>query len=136
MSNMFLTVATPDRPVLKREEVNFVDIPTVNGYVGILPGHTSLISLLDTGLLSYGKNRNTASVLAVESGFLEVSDNEITVIADALFFADDVVKSDMEKLLTISEEIIVSESNPDKIARALSDKKKALCLLELANNRT
>ena len=47
-----LEVVTPERRVLA-EPVDMVTIPGLDGELGILPGHTPLISQLKTGVLSY-----------------------------------------------------------------------------------
>ena len=47
-----LDVVTPERRVLA-EPVDMVTVPGLNGELGILPGHTPLISQLHTGVLTY-----------------------------------------------------------------------------------
>ena len=47
-----LDVVTPERRVLS-EAVDTTTIPGLNGELGILPGHTPLISQIKTGVLSY-----------------------------------------------------------------------------------
>ena len=53
-----LEIVTPERRLLD-EPVDMVTVPGLNGELGILPGHTPLISQLKTGVLTYvqdGKN--------------------------------------------------------------------------------
>ena len=47
-----LEVVTPERRVLA-EPVDMVTVPGLGGELGILPGHTSLVSELQTGVLTY-----------------------------------------------------------------------------------
>ena len=47
-----LEIATPDR-LLVKEQVDELQIPGKEGYLGILPGHAALLSQLGTGLLSF-----------------------------------------------------------------------------------
>src|SRR5688572_22518014 len=47
-----LEVVTPERRVLA-EPVDMVTVPGLGGELGILPGHTPLISQLQTGVLTY-----------------------------------------------------------------------------------
>jgi F-type H+-transporting ATPase subunit epsilon len=75
-----LEVVTPERRVLA-ESVDMVTVPGLGGELGILPGHTPLISQLQTGVLTYvqdGKN----SQLHVSGGFVEVRDDHVAVLAD------------------------------------------------------
>ena len=75
-----LEVITPERRVLS-DQVDMVTVPGLNGELGILPGHTSLISQLKTGVLSYVKASAT-SQLHVSGGFVEISDDRVTVLAE------------------------------------------------------
>jgi F-type H+-transporting ATPase subunit epsilon len=74
-----LEIVTPERRLLD-EPVDMVTVPGLNGELGILPGHTPLISQLKTGVLTYvqdGKN----SQLHVSGGFVEVRDDRVSVLA-------------------------------------------------------
>lgn len=75
-----LEVVTPERRVLA-EPVDMVTVPGLGGELGILPGHTPLISQLQTGVLTYvegGKNFQ----LLVSGGFVEVRDDHVAVLAE------------------------------------------------------
>src|ERR671912_966295 len=75
-----LEVVTPERRVLA-EPVDMVTVPGLGGELGILPGHTPLISQLQTGVLSYTTAGKTLQ-LHVSGGFLEVRDDHVSVLAE------------------------------------------------------
>src|ERR671917_2853519 len=75
-----LDVITPERRLLS-EMVDAVYVPGTGGELGILPGHTPLISQLQTGVLSYTQGTATKR-LHVSGGFVEVSDDRVAVLAD------------------------------------------------------
>lgn len=75
-----LEVVTPERRVLA-ESVEMVTVPGFGGELGILPGHTPLISRLQTGVLSYTKDGRTVQ-LHVSGGFVEVNDDRVSVLAE------------------------------------------------------
>lgn len=75
-----LDVVTPSRRVLS-EEVDAATVPGAGGELGILPGHTPLISQLGTGLLSYTQGGTTRRLL-VSGGFVEVNADRVSVLAD------------------------------------------------------
>ncbi len=80
MADTFLLeVATPERMVV-RANVSEAQIPAANGYVGILPGHASLLSELGSGVLSYTTEGHRRS-LRVDGGWLEVSNDHARVLA-------------------------------------------------------
>jgi|SRR5215204_5210782 len=75
-----LEVVTPERRVLE-EAVEMVNVPGLNGELGILPGHTPLISQLKTGVLTYVEE-GKSFVLHVSGGFVEVRDDRVSVLAE------------------------------------------------------
>jgi len=75
-----LEVVTPERRVLA-EPVEMVTIPGLGGELGILPGHTPLISQLKTGVLTYVEDGKSFQ-LHVSGGFLEVRDDHVSVLAE------------------------------------------------------
>ncbi|MGZ8847227.1 MAG: ATP synthase F1 subunit epsilon, partial [Pyrinomonadaceae bacterium] len=75
-----LEVVTPERRVLS-ESVNSVTVPGRGGEMQILPGHAALISELQTGVLTYNQD-GTNFQLHVSGGFVEVSDDHISVLAE------------------------------------------------------
>ena len=74
-----LEVVTPERRVLD-EPVDMVTVPGLGGELGILPGHTPLISQLQTGVLSYTQSGKSFQ-LHVSGGFVEVRDDLVSVLA-------------------------------------------------------
>src|SRR5688572_31311713 len=75
-----LEVVTPERRVLA-EPVDMVTVPGLGGELGILPGHTPLISQLQTGVLTYVQDGKSFP-LHVSGGFVEVRDDLVAVLAE------------------------------------------------------
>jgi F-type H+-transporting ATPase subunit epsilon len=75
-----LEVVTPERRVLA-EPVDMVTVPGLGGELGILPGHTPLISQLQTGVLTYVQEGKSHQ-LHVSGGFVEVRDDHVSVLAE------------------------------------------------------
>jgi len=75
-----LEIVTPEKRVLDTE-VDSVTVTTATGEAGILPNHAPLISALKPGILSYSAKGSTDR-LAVSGGFVEVSNNSVSVLAD------------------------------------------------------
>jgi F-type H+-transporting ATPase subunit epsilon len=74
-----LLVVTAEKKVVDAE-ADEVTMPGEMGYLGILPGHAALITLLKTGVLSY-KNAGAGEAFALDGGFAEVSNDAVTVLA-------------------------------------------------------
>ena len=75
-----LEIVTPEKKVVDAE-VDSVTIPTASGEAGILPNHAPLISALKPGILSFSQ-RGTTERIAIGGGFLEVSNDKVSVLAD------------------------------------------------------
>ena len=74
-----LEIVTPEKKVVETE-ADSVTVPTASGEVGILPNHAPLISALKPGILSYTQ-RGTTERIAIAGGFVEVSNDKVSVLA-------------------------------------------------------
>ena len=83
-----LEVVTPERRVLS-ESVDMVTVPGWGGELGILPGHTPLISQLQTGVLTYAQDGKNFQ-LHVSGGFVEVRDDHVSVLAEVAERPDEI----------------------------------------------
>ena len=72
---------------------------TATGEAGILPNHSPLVSALKPGVVSYSAKGNSDR-FAITGGFVEVSSNRVSVLADNAEGADEIdvaaVKADRE----------------------------------------
>jgi F-type H+-transporting ATPase subunit epsilon len=83
-----LDVVTPERRVIA-EPVDMVTVPGFGGELGILPGHTPLISQLQTGVLTYTQD-GKSSQMHVSGGFVEVRDDHVSVLAEVAERPDEI----------------------------------------------
>lgn len=81
MAALQLLVVTPERKIVEAE-ADEVELPGSQGYLGILPGHAPLITLLGTGVLTF-KRAGSSQAYAVSAGFAEVSNDRVSVLADS-----------------------------------------------------
>ena len=59
-----------------------VILPSTTGQLGILPGHVSLLTALDFGVLRV-REGNGWKAIALQGGFAEVDADEVTVLVNA-----------------------------------------------------
>ncbi len=78
-SSLRFELVTPDRSMV-HESVDEVQIPGAEGFLGVLPGHTPLVTALRVGELWFrqGEERLFASVAF---GFAEILPDRVTVLA-------------------------------------------------------
>ena len=103
-----LVVVTPERKVAEAETES-VEVPGELGYLGILPGHAPLISLLKTGVLKYRDSRGEKT-LAISGGFMEVSNDVVSVLADLAEERSEIDPAKAEKDRTRAEEELKTAS--------------------------
>ena len=84
-----LSIVTPEKVFLE-EEIKSLVVPGTEGYLGILSNHAPLITALQPGKIEYRDAADKVQILAVTRGFLEVSNNVATLLADAVERADDI----------------------------------------------
>jgi F-type H+-transporting ATPase subunit epsilon len=128
-----LSVVTPERKVIDMD-VDRVEVPGLDGELGILPGHTELISQLKpAGLLTYHTGEEKSEI-SISDGFVEVSRDRVEVLADRAERPEDI---DLSRALEIKEraerQIQKAMTDPDiDIARATADLERALIDVQLA----
>lgn len=84
-----LDIVTPERVVLSDEAVS-LRAQGVEGSFGILPNHAPLLAELAPGELDFRRANGQEVRLAVSSGFLQMFNNQVTVLADAVERAEDI----------------------------------------------
>ena len=84
-----LEVVTPFRTVLN-EDVDSVTLPGIEGELGILPEHVPLLTILDTGIMSYLNGRGHTQAIAVHWGYAQVDGNNVRVLAELAETADEI----------------------------------------------
>ena len=77
-----LQIVTPERVILDGPATS-VTAPGVEGSFTVLAGHTPLVAELGIGELRYRDERGAEQLLALHAGFLQVTRDRTTVLADA-----------------------------------------------------
>ncbi|MEY3750031.1 MAG: hypothetical protein RLZZ11_808 [Cyanobacteriota bacterium] len=79
--SLTLRVLAPDQSVFDGS-ADEVILPSTTGQLGILPGHVSLLTALDFGVLRV-REGNGWKAIALQGGFAEVDSDEVTVLVNA-----------------------------------------------------
>ena len=126
-----LEVVTPERRLLA-EPVDMVTVPGLGGELGILPGHTPLISQLQTGVLTYVQEGKSQQ-LHVSGGFVEVRDDHVSVLAEVAERPDEInaalAKVSRDKL---EKELNAWSGSEEDFALAKTELDRSLVRLQLA----
>ena len=83
MADLHFELVTPER-LVRSEEVFMVVVPGAEGDFGVLAGHAPYMSTLRNGDIAVYRSGfgDTPERIAVESGFAEVSERGLTVLAE------------------------------------------------------
>lgn len=111
-------IVTPDRVVLSDRAVSLV-APGVCGSFGVLPNHAPLLSELEVGELRYRRENGEEIRLAVSGGFLQIFNNQITVLADT---AEREAEIDLERARRALERARHELSEAREMNRDLAEK--------------
>ena len=130
-----LEIVTPEKKIFS-DLVDNVYLPGADGELGILPGHAGLVTALKPGELRYAYH-GTTQLLAVGSGFAEVTQTKVIVLTDSALGEADIdeahveaaIKRAQDKLATVdhnlnSEEVAYLQGIIAKSTAALHFKRK------------
>lgn len=107
-----LELVTPYKRVLS-EEVDDIQAPGTIGELGILPGHTPLLTTLKIGELTYRKGNETFHI-AVNWGHMEVDNDRVSVLVETAEVADQIDLARAKEALSQAEAALKKLSNEEK----------------------
>jgi F-type H+-transporting ATPase subunit epsilon len=123
---LHVKVVTAERS-LYSGEATMVEAPGALGQLGILPHHAALLTTLKPGTLEI-KTSGTEETFFVSGGFLEVSNNTVTVLADTAEDAENIDEARAQEARRRAEERL-------KEVRSNTDRAEAQAALQRAINR-
>lgn len=129
MSQLHLKVVTPEK-LLIDEEVSQVNVSTEEGQLGILPNHTNLMAKLEPGELVIKKGGKVDS-LAVGDGFLQVSNNVLTIMTDLATGVEDIDERAVEEAKKRAEQALEQKLSDEEYAETLANLEKSLAQLRI-----
>lgn len=131
MANSFkLELVTPLSKVLS-EEVNFVMLRTTEGDMGILPNHSPFVAGLATGEMKI-KNNGQETFYYVSGGFVEISGNVVTILADEAMDVKDIDLEAAKKEAQLAKGKLERAAEDMDIANVQKSLTQALTKVKLA----
>jgi F-type H+-transporting ATPase subunit epsilon len=128
---MNIRVLTPDR-VICSTTADEVVLPGLTGQIGVLDGHASLITALDTGLLRI-KLDNKWTPIILCGGLAEIDRNRVTVLVNDV---EELVKLNLSEVTKELEKATLAvedaETSKSKLDAAI-ELKKATARVEALN---
>ena len=130
-----LKVLAPNQNVYegKAEEVI---LPSTTGQIGVLPGHISLVTSIDIGVLRLRINSQWKSI-ALMGGFAEIESDEVIVLVNSAEIGTEInrqkAEDDLKEAKSAISKFSENEKSPEKI-KALNQISKAEARIQASKN--
>ena len=115
--SLTLRVLAPDKSVFD-DTADEIILPSTTGLLGVLPGHISMVTAIEFGVLRVFKNGNWDSI-ALTGGFAEVESNEVTVLVNKAEMGKNIdsveAEAELEQAKNQLSQAVDKKNNPEKI---------------------
>ena len=127
---------TADRLVESISDAVSLVVPAEEGYLGVLAGHAPLIASLVPGEITLKRASHENEVMAVSGGFLEVTPDHVTILADTLERQAEIDRRRAEEALNRAKERLAHMEEGMDIDRARLAMERAMARLKVAGKHT
>ena len=128
-----LSIVTPERLVVSAD-VDQVNVPGAEGDLGILCDHAPILTTMRPGPFSYesvGEKGRETIQMVVSGGYLEVTDNRVIVLAEAVEFLNEIDQERAKVSLAEAEELLSgTDLSDDEFEEAQNKLFRAIARLE------
>ena len=115
MPSFNVSVVTQVKKILE-QEAGYLRLRTSEGDIGILPNHAPFVAELSMGKMEIeSPNKDRRDIYFLSGGFLEISNNQVTIIADEIFPIEEI---------NIENEEIVVENLKKELEKVSSEEEK------------
>lgn len=104
---MKLKIITATKTVLELDNILQVNIPGVDGVLGILPGHIDIITPLKEGTLMYRLDNNK-KVVVIKGGIAKLKNDYLLILADDAEVPENLIREQIEESIKNAENKIAS----------------------------
>ncbi len=110
-----LTFVTAEKKIVLDQEIEQVSVPGYKGEINILPGHSPLITTLDTGILKWKlKNEEKEQKAVISWGYCEVHPDGVDILADIADMRDDVNVKECKDKIIAAEKLLAATHLDDE----------------------
>jgi F-type H+-transporting ATPase subunit epsilon len=112
---MQVEVVSADRVVWSGKSSNII-AKTVDGEIGILPGHEPVLGVLvpSAVVIFCDEGTPTREIVAVDGGFISVSQGRVSILSEYARMADEVTVTEAEKELAEAQRVLDTGDGSDE----------------------
>ncbi len=133
MSTIKLDIVTPER-VAYSEDIERIVATAIDGDIGILPGHTPLVTGLVPSVLKVVKDGKEI-LISVSDGFMDVKPEEINVVVRTAEFPEEIDVERAKEAKKRAEKRLDNNDKKTDEARAKSAMQRALARINASNKQ-
>ena len=134
MPSFDVSVVTQVKKILE-QEAGYLRLRTSEGDIGILPNHAPFVAELSMGKMEIeSPNKDKRDIYFLSGGFLEISNNQATVIADEILPIEEIdIESEQTLVENLKKELekVSTEEEKKKLQKNL---KISLAKIDAKNN--
>lgn len=134
MNTLNLEIITPSKFAYVDNNVLSLNVPAVDGYLGILPHHTALFAKLIEGEIKIVSGKEEI-YMAIGGGFIEVNHNKVTVLVTRAVHAKEINEKEALEAQKRAEELLKAKPTGDALLEAQSLYRRSLVDLKLIRRR-
>jgi F-type H+-transporting ATPase subunit epsilon len=132
---LLLEIVTPER-LAYSDTVDAVNLPGIEGELGVLPHHAPLVSMLGVGELRIRKG-GSEEAFAIVGGFLQVRPDKVVVMAETADMASEIDLEKAQEARREAERVLEGSAPTDAtdLAAARAALQQALLRIRVAERR-
>ena len=105
MNTIHLEIVTPEGLIFSND-AKMVVLPGVDGEFGVLPGHASLVSLLQIGVVDIENVDGSRDAVAIDWGYAKLDENKISILVDGAVYVSGNSESDIAKSIENAKTLV------------------------------
>ena len=133
MEGFILKIVTPDGCAFNGEVKSLV-VRTTEGEVGILRNHSNFVSTIAYGMVRITMPDGSVRAGACMNGFVSVSNNEVSVVATTMEYADEIDAARAARAKEKAERMLAEKKSGEDLLLAEMKLKRALNRLNVYQN--
>jgi len=134
MPKLHFKIITPDKIVFD-QEIESLTLPTTEGEITILPNHIPLITAIKPGEIMI-KQEGKTHHMAVMGGFLEISDNKISLMAEAAELAEEIDERRADEAKERAKKAVSEAKDQIEFADATAALERSLSRIKVAHRKS
>ena len=104
-------IITPNGEIFS-DNIASITLPGSEGEFGVMPDHSSLVTLLNSGVIEIEKEDRSKELIAIDWGHVKVDEGKVTILAEGAV-AISGSGSDIAKALEEAKELVSSMNASD-----------------------